>query len=199
MRALVIALLAATACTAGGRRAARTRCADDEEGTFLRSRADVIAARELDQQGVRSFREARYVDALRYFRAALRLGGPSSELWNVVRSLERLDDWEGAAVAVDEYLARRDLAPDDRADAEREARALRERTSVLTVTTSPPGATIVLDGKGVAAPTPLSLEVRAGPHLLVLRRAGYAVASQSFEARYGRAVLIALDLARSSK
>ncbi|MDP9151874.1 MAG: PEGA domain-containing protein, partial [Myxococcota bacterium] len=175
------------------------RCLDGDEDVFVQSRPEVTAARELDQEGVRSFREGRYLDAIRYFRAALRLGGPSSELWNVVRSLERLDDAEGAAAVVDEYLARRDLAPEDRAGAEREARALRERPSTLTITTSPPGATVVLDGKGAAAPTPLSLEVRAGPHLLVLRRVGYAVASQSFEARYGRAVVVSLDLARASK
>src|ERR1700744_293062 len=56
----------------------------------------VDAARELDQQGVRSFRAGRYADAIDYFRAAYRLGGPSSELWNIVRCREGMDDAEGA-------------------------------------------------------------------------------------------------------
>jgi Flp pilus assembly protein TadD len=43
---------------------------------------DLDRARALDQQGVRAFREARYNDAIRYFEEALKLGGPSSELWN---------------------------------------------------------------------------------------------------------------------
>ncbi|MDP9149364.1 MAG: hypothetical protein M3O36_05410, partial [Myxococcota bacterium] len=60
MRPLVIALLASTACTAGGGRAARPRCTDGDEGAFVRSRPDVVSARELDQEGVRSFREGRY-------------------------------------------------------------------------------------------------------------------------------------------
>ncbi len=198
MRPFTIALLAATACTAD-RGAWRARCVDDDGGVFLPSRPDVDAARELDQQGVRSFRDGRYVNAVRYFRAAFRLGGPSSELWNIVRSLEKLDDAEGAAVTVDEYLARRDLAPNDRADAEREARALRERPSALTVTTRPPGATVALDGKETAGATPVSLEVHAGRHVVAVRLSGHVVASQSFEARYGRAVLVSLDLARASK
>ena len=41
--------------------------------------------------------------------------------------------------------------------------ALRARPSMLTVTTAPPGAVVTVDGKQTAGPTPVSLEVRAGP------------------------------------
>ena len=68
------------------------------------------AARELDQQGVRAFREGRYQDAIRDFRAARDLGGPSSELWNIARCDERVDDAERAVQALDEYMAAPDLA-----------------------------------------------------------------------------------------
>ena len=40
-----------------------------------------------------------------------------------------------------------DVLPQDRADAGREAQALRARPSVLTVTTTPPGASVTIDGK----------------------------------------------------
>ncbi len=79
---------------------------------------DIAAARELDQEGVRSYVDGRYADAVRLFRAAYLAGGPPSELWNIVRSREKLDDPEGAAKTIEEYLAQEGLAQADRAEAE---------------------------------------------------------------------------------
>jgi hypothetical protein len=162
-------------------------------------RPNVEAARELDQAGVRSFRDGRYVDAALFFRAAHDYGGPSSELWNIARCLERLDDAEGAAAALADYLARHDLAPQDRAEAQREAQALHARSSILTVTTTPSGATVILDGRQALGQTPLSVEVPPGAHALVVRRDGSSVERRPFEARFGRAVIVSLDLARAHK
>jgi hypothetical protein len=195
MRLLAIALLAATACGPGS---LYGRAGQDEERD-LRAHPNVDAARELDQQGVHCFREGRYGDAIRYFRAAYRMGGPSSELWNIARSHERLDDAEAAARAIDEYLAQRDLSPPDRAEAEREGRALRERSSMVTVTTTPAGAAVTLDGKPTAEPTPVSIEVRPGPHTISVRRDGYATEVRPLEARFGRAVIVSLDLGRADR
>jgi hypothetical protein len=164
-----------------------------------RGKPSVESARELDQAGVRIFKDGRYADAIRYFRAAYRMGGPSSELWNIARCHERLDDPEGAVESIDEYLAQRDLSPADRAEAERESRALRTRPSMLTVTTSPAGATVTIDGKPVADTTPLTVEISAGAHTLALRRDGYAAESRPLEARFGRAVIVSLDLSAQGK
>jgi hypothetical protein len=160
--------------------------------------ANVDAARALDQEGVRSFGEGRYADAIRYFSAARALGGPATELWNIARCLERLDDAEGASLALDEYLADSDLEAQDRAEAEREAQSLRTRASMLTVTTTPPGATMTLDGQPVGA-TPATLELRAGLHTLVLKHEGFATETRSLDARFGRAVIVALDLVSAAK
>jgi len=159
----------------------------------------VDAARELDQQGVRSYRAGRYTDAIAYFRAAYQLGGPSSELWNIVRCREGMDDAEGAAAAIDDYLAVSGLLAQDRADAAREAQALRTRPSTLTVTTTPPGASVSVDGKALVGSTPLSVEIHAGSHTIALQRAGYLPAAQSLEAHFGRAVIVTLDLERAAK
>jgi hypothetical protein len=159
----------------------------------------VDAARELDQQGVRSFRAGRYMDAIAYFRAAFELGGPASELWNIVRCREGMDDLEGAAAGIDDYLAQKEVLAQDRADAAREAQALRSRPSVLTVTTTPPGAAVAVDGKTAPGSTPLSVDVRAGSHTVVVLRSGYAPATQSVQARFGRAVIVTLDLARAAE
>src|ERR1019366_5558773 len=115
MRLAVLALLA----PAGGARAgAREPGVDDVGASARRSKPNLEAARELDQQGVRAFRDGRFSDAIRYFLSAYRLGGPSSELWNVARSRERMDDAETAAGAIEQYLAQRDLTSQDRAEAE---------------------------------------------------------------------------------
>src|SRR5258708_8006986 len=76
-----ISSVAMAACVRpAGHSAAASRPTNDQEGVEIHAKPDVGAARELDHEGVRSFREGRFADAIRYFRAAHRLGGPSSEL-----------------------------------------------------------------------------------------------------------------------
>jgi hypothetical protein len=195
MRLAVVALLACSACVQAGVRPG----SEPEEGIRRRNTPDIDAARELDQEGVRAFREARWGDALRYFRASYRLGGPSSEVWNIVRCRERLDDAEGAATAIEQYLALRDLTPQDRAEGERELQAIHSRTSTLTVTTSPSGAVVILDGRQTLGPTPLSLEITAGAHSVAVHHEGYATETRPLEARFGRAVILTLELSRAAE
>jgi tetratricopeptide (TPR) repeat protein len=190
---LSIATCGTTGACANG--AWHPRAVDDADEVQLHPLANVAAARELDQEGIRRFREGRYEDAIRYFREAHRLGGPSSELWNIARSREKLDDPEGACAAIDEYLAKRELLPQDRAEGEREARALRTRPSLLTVTTTPLGAFVTLDSGQVAGPTPVSIEVLPGRHAIAVRRDGYASETRTVDARFGRAIIVSLDLA----
>ena len=199
--ALFLAIAGVPGCmtaSSGSTRGARCE-GSGEDGPLARTHADVAAARELDREGVQSFREGRYEDAVRYFQSAYRMGGPSSELWNIARAREKVDDAEGAEAAIREYLEQRDLSPQDRSEADHEARTLRVRPSILTVTTTPPGAVIVVDSRQTAGPTPVSFEVAPGPHSVTVRREGYAAATREFEARFGRAVIVALDLARVGK
>jgi hypothetical protein len=195
-RVFVIAMVASSAC---GCAQTSVRPGDDALLGRDRSWSSLDAARELDQQGVRSFRQERYEDAILYFRAARDLGGPSSELWNIARCEERVDEGERASQALEEYLTQGDLLPADRAEAEHEKQALASRPSTLTVTTTPPGAAVAIDGLGAPRATPLSIEVAQGAHVLDVRRAGYASRTQPFDARFGRAVIVALYLPRADK
>jgi PEGA domain-containing protein len=194
------ASVAGGGCQRGSSAPARPpRCESAAVETDRRERADVAAARELDREGVQSFREGRYADAILYFRTAYRLGGPSSELWNIARAREKVDDFEGADAAIREYLEQHDLSSQDRSEADREARALRARPSVLTVTTMPAGAVLVIDGKQIAGLSPVSAEIAPGVHSISVRREGYAVETRELEARFGRAVIVSLDLVRANK
>jgi hypothetical protein len=191
------ALLAATSCVPRAGDAA----VDTPHGAPTRNpaHASVDAARELDQEGVRSYRAGRYTDAIAYFRAAYQLGGPSSELWNIVRCREGMDDLEGAAAAIDDYLDVQNVLSQDRVDAAREAQALRARPSPLTVTTTPAGASVTIDGKPAPGVTPVSADLRAGSHTIAVQRSGYLPLTQAVEARFGRAVIVTLDLERAAK
>ncbi len=191
--AILLAAGSLCACVRAGERAPDDDILPGHEWSSL------DAARELDQQGVRSFRDGHYADAVNYFRAARGLGGPSTELWNIARCEERLDDGEAASAALDEYLAQADLSPLDRAEGERESKTLRTRSSTLTVTTTPPGASIAIDAQPETRSTPSSLEVSAGLHTVTIRHPGFLPQTQSIEARFGRAIIVALYLVRSDK
>jgi hypothetical protein len=155
---------------------------------------DLVRARTLDQQGVRAFREGRYNDAIRYFEEAFKLGGPSSELWNIARCDVKLDDPEAASVALDGYLSGSDLSAEDRATAKRELDELRRRPSTATIASSPAGAVIFIDGKR-AGKTPASVGVSAGDHVIVVQHEGYSPYVDHAVARFGRAIIVDARLA----
>jgi len=192
----LVVLLALAGCVQSGGRA---RGVDEEPTSHARTTPDLESARELDQSGVRAFKDGRFGDAIRFFRAAYRKGAPSAELWNIARCEERLDDAERAGHSIEEYLAQRDLAPTERAEGERELRVLSSRTSMVTITSVPSGAVVLIDGHPAGATTPLTVDVPPGAHSLSIRHDGYATENRPFEARYGRAVIVSLDLARDNK
>jgi hypothetical protein len=192
----LVAALALSGCVQPG---ARARGVDEDETKKPRVTKDLESARELDQAGVHAFKTGHYADAIRLFRAAYRKGAPSSELWNIARCDERLDDGEAAAQAIEEYLAQRDLSPTERGDAERELRALSSRPSLLTITTVPSGAVVVVDGKQTVGPTPLTVEIAAGSHGISIHHDGFITENRPLTARFGRAVIVSLDLTRPTR
>jgi hypothetical protein len=159
---------------------------------------DLDAARELDRHGVVAFESGRYRDAMRLFKEARRLGGPPSELWNVARCHEKLDEAEEAAAVIDEYL-KETLTPEDRAEAQRERDRLAKRPSVLTAVTVPAGAAVLVDGQPAYGYTPLASEIAAGSHNVTFKRQGYEPKSVTVEAKFGRAVIVEIELVKAGK
>jgi PEGA domain-containing protein len=178
----------------------RASSSAENAGDTLASRrkpgaANVVGARELDRQGVRAYADGRYSDAVVLFRESFTLGGPASELWNIARSEERQDHPESAAKAIEAYLAQTGLTPEDRAGAERELESLRARPSLVTVTSTPPGASVTVDGlTGSQAVTPVTFEVTPGAHTLALRRDSRAAQTVRIDARFGRAIVLDVTL-----
>jgi hypothetical protein len=172
--------------------------ADGESPTPKPVGKDLDAARELNQQGVVAFESGRYRDAIRLFREARRLGGPPSELWNIARCHQRLDEAEEAIATIDEYLSET-LSPEDRAEAVRERDKIRARPSVLTTVTVPPGAAVFVDGQFANGYTPLSSEIAAGSHSVTIKRGGYETKTVTVEAKLGRAVIVEIELVKAGK
>lgn len=156
-----------------------------------RATDDLSRARVLDGEGVKAFQEGRYNDAIRFFEEAHRLGGPPFELWNIAKCHLRLDQPEQAAETIERYLETKDLPADDRKEASEQLEQLRRRPSTLTVSSSPTGATVIVDGKTVdSGTTPLSTTLPPGAHTVTVQLEGHAPYTRQIEARYGRAVII---------
>lgn len=165
-----------------------------------RATDDLARARVLDGEGVKAFQEGRYNDAIRFFEEAHRLGGPPFELWNIAKCHVRLDQPEQAAEMLERYLDTKDLPPDDRKEASEQLDELRRRTSTLTVSSSPTGATVIVDGKTVdSGKTPVSTTVPAGPHTVTVQLENHAPYTRQVEARYGRAVIVDAPLGDEDK
>jgi hypothetical protein len=154
-------------------------------------RNDPLArARALDKEGAKAFAEGRYREAIRAFEEAYRLGGPAFELWNAAKCYVRLDEPEQAAEMLERYLAIPNIPKDDRDEASQQLDALKKRPSTLTVTSTPSGARVAIDGKPVEGRTPLSLSVAGGQHTVTVTAEGAAAQTKPIEARYGRAVTV---------
>jgi hypothetical protein len=159
---------------------------------------DLERARILDQQGVRAYREERYNDAIRFFAEALKLGGPASEIWNIAKCHVHMDEPEEGAKYIEQYLDQKGLSASDRAEAEQQLHEILHRHSTLTVSSSPAGATVYLEGHRWAGVTPATIDVPPGDHKLTIEEAGYEPVERSITAKFGRAVIVDARLSRGS-
>jgi hypothetical protein len=165
-----------------------------------RSAEDLARARVLDQQGTKAFVDGRYNDAIRYYEEAYRLGGPPFELWNIAKCHVRLDQPEQATEMLERYLATPTLPADERDEATQQLEALRRRPSTVTIASTPSGAAVTIDGRPAeGGKTPTSFTVQPGTHTITLSAPKHAVYTQTFEAKYGRAVILDVPLATDEK
>lgn len=164
--------------------------------------ADELArARALDKEGAKAYGDGRYNDAIRYFEEAHRLGGPPFELWNIAKCHVRLDQPEQAAEMLERYLATPTLPPEDREEATQQLDALRQRPSTVSIASVPTGAAVKVDGRAPAegGTTPTSFILQPGSHTIVLTYPKHTTYSQTFDVRYGRAIILDVPLQKEGK
>lgn len=194
---VLVSLLASSPAVATPQTRAQTRA----PASAARAAEDLARARALDKEGAKAYADGRYNDAIRYFEEAHRLGGPAFELWNIAKCHVRLDQPEQAAEMLERYLATPTLPAEDREEATQQLDALRKRPSTLTIASVPAGASVKVDGRVPAegGKTPTSFTVEPGSHTIVLEHPKYATYSQTFEAKYGRAIILDVPLQQDVK
>lgn len=129
--------------------------------------AALVEARRLYDEGRAHFDAGRFVEALASFERAYLLRSNPVVLVPVLECQERLDRVVDAISTIERYLRERPNAP-DRARMNQRLEVLRARPSRVIVTSAPPGARIVLDGRELAQSTPATLLMAPGRHRLLV-------------------------------
>jgi hypothetical protein len=155
------------------------------------------AARYFDQLGVRAYAEGRYADAVVYFRQAFENGGPPTELWNMAKCELSSGQPREAVALLETYLARGDLTAEDRAEAEKLLTEIRKRPSLVSVASSPSGATVRIDDH-VVGTTPLTTTVAPGEHDLYVETSDGRSFDRTITAENGVTIAVGTDLGEPS-
>jgi len=135
------------------------------------------------EEGVEAYRAARYVDAVRLFLEADATSPSAALSYNIARAYEKLSDDAQTLRWYRNYLR---LSPDAKNASEVDgyvrslSAALAKRgIQQLTVLTSPPGATVAIDGTPLGV-SPLTVELRPGRHGALVSRRGFADVNGNF-------------------
>ncbi len=130
---------------------------------------DADPARPLFQKGVAAFQAGDYAGALAEFQAADAARHSASITYNIARALEKLERPQAAVNAYEAFLGEVGGAGGDLAAAATLAIVqIKAKSTRLRVESTPPGATVTLDGEALTEKTPVTVLVTRGHHELVL-------------------------------
>jgi hypothetical protein len=146
-----------------------TQADADPDGVRERARTAYTAGRDAYSAGQYAAAEAHFAlaDSL--------LPAVQAKFWRAM-SLDQLGDVPRALTAFELVLASPDkgqLGPEKVATAEARQRALAATPAELTLTTTPAGARVNVSGVDLSAPTPLTLKLAPGRHLVRVSLDGY--------------------------
>ncbi|MEO8180015.1 MAG: PEGA domain-containing protein [Deltaproteobacteria bacterium] len=153
------------------------------------------------QRGVQAFEEGRWREAVELFKQADELAPSALLSLNIAKVYERMHDNRSALAWYRDYLRRSPAGSDQELVKKRvtelEGVLRNQGVQQLSVLSTPPGATVLLDesSRGV---TPWTGELAPGPHRLQLTLRGYADAEQAFELPAARALDLTLSLVPSA-
>ena len=189
------ALLIATIATAP-----RPAHADDATEAGLRFTAGKVALEDALSQrrrgAVESSRRLLHA-AISEFLTSNRLSPNVNAAFNVAYCLEELGDDNDAFSAYEEFLG---LAktPEDLAAGREALERLGKRVARVSVTTSPPGASLYVDRENLGryGQAPRTLALAPGPHRLIAILEDYEIRTASVAATKGAEVVLHLELTR---
>lgn len=192
--AAMVTAVGAPAMAQGGRRP-RGRPAQQQQAAQPQQTEDptLAQARAAYDEGRREFEAGHYEQALAAFERALQLRPNPIVLISIGNSQERLGRISDAIASFERYLRERPDAP-DRAQIEQRLAELRRRPATLHVTSTPPGARILIDGRDTNQVTPADVQTEPGRHALRLELAGYRAATSEVDAAPGGRAEITQEL-----
>jgi tetratricopeptide (TPR) repeat protein len=177
----LVFVLSTSLLTAGPRNAFATDARAEATNT-AEQRRNLAKARY--EEGVQAYRAARYADAVRLFLEADALSPSAALSYNIARAYEKLADDAQTLRWYRNYLR---LSPDAKNAAEVQgyvrslsAALAKQGIQQLTVVTSPPGATVAIDGAPLGV-SPLTVELRPGTHNAQVSRRGFSDVNGNFD------------------
>ena len=154
------------------------------------------------EQGVEAYRGDRYADAVRLFLEADAISPSAALSYNIARAYEKLSDDAQTLRWYRNYLR---LSPraNNALEVQGYVRALSQALAKkgiqqLTVLSTPPGATVAIDGSPLGV-TPLTVELRPGAHAALLSMRGYSEAPSNFNLPADVPLDLAVTLSRAPK
>ena len=149
-------------------------------------------------RGVKLYQEDDFRAALIEFHRAYELAPNWAALYNVGQSQYQLREYPDALRTLERYVKEGGdaIAPDRRAQVDREIGELRGRVSRVVPVSNVDGADVALDdvALGVTTPTKEPLVVGEGRHRLTLTKSGYVTVTKSVDIAGGDSVTIRLDM-----
>jgi hypothetical protein len=142
---------------------------------------DKKAAGAAFKKGKDAFEKKDYKTAKEEFMKAEEILPAGTAEYYIGRCQEELGDPADAVKWYEKAQADTKLKEDLSKDAKTRADALKAKPAKVHVTSDPPGATIMVDGKAVPEKTPADIELAPGTHKITLQSAGKKDSEQSVE------------------
>ncbi len=142
---------------------------------------DKKAAGAAFKKGKEAFDKKDYKAAKESFLQADEIMPAATAQYYIAKSSEELGELPDAVKYYEKAIADGKLKDDHQADAKARLEALKKKPAKVKVTSDPPGATIVVDGKPLTEKTPAEIELEPGTHKITLQAAGKKDSEQAVE------------------
>lgn len=161
-----------------------TASAHAQQSATKSPQSDSAQLRARIDQAERAYAEGRYADAAENYLEADRLQPSPALQLALGRTYEQMNDPSRALASYREYFARSPRAA-DRAQIQARVAALAAQLAEkgvqqISVSSVPPGATVVIDSKPLGT-TPIYVDLAPGSHKLEFHRDGYESAGLTFD------------------
>jgi hypothetical protein len=169
--------------------------ADKAAAPGAASKPDLNAAKKHYADGEKKYKAGDYAGALADFKEANEIKStPQAERY-IGLSEDNLGHYQAALDWYDKFLAH---VPDKLAsqgdDLRKRSAEIKAMPGKVHIDSTPQGATVTVDDKPQASPTPIDVDLPAGPHTLKLTAAGRLPSTKSVDVAYASTQTVSAEL-----